>query len=235
MPVLTPELSHAFVTSITLAPPPARPRTRGAIADTPPLELKSTDAQSLVVGSGLIVAAAQVPEQTRADLVNCTLFAQLAATAAVGDATNVTQWYDAYFKTLTALGWAQSDAHFEDYEFKSSGAEAHTAVMKVLAVLLGPGAAALAVRAGDPRSPARDARGQPVAHALRPSEQDGEVGAIPGGDGRDRSQWSAADRARRLRSEGQVQLHAGAVLQVRVELDVVEVCGGARHDLRGAH
>jgi hypothetical protein len=145
MPVLTPDLSRAFVTDIPLAAPPAGPRTRSAIADTPPVELKSTDPQSLVVGSGLIVAADQVPEQTRADLVNCTLFAQLAATAAVGDSTNVRQWYDAYFKTLTALGWAQSDTHFEDYQFKSAGAEAHSAVMKVLAVVLGPGAAALAV------------------------------------------------------------------------------------------
>jgi hypothetical protein len=145
MPVLTPELSHAFVTNIPLAPPPGRLRTAGTVADTPPVELKSVEAQSLVVGSGLIVAADQVPEQTRADLVNCTLFAQLAATAAAGESTNVREWYDAYFKTLTALGWAQSDTHFEDYQFKSSGAEAHVAVMKVLAVVLGPGAAALAV------------------------------------------------------------------------------------------
>jgi hypothetical protein len=97
------------------------------------------------VGSGLIVAADNVPAQTREDLVNCTLFAQLAATAAAGEARRIKQWYDAYFKTLTAIGWAQSDTQFEDYAFTSKNAEAHRAVISVLTALLGPQAAALAI------------------------------------------------------------------------------------------
>jgi hypothetical protein len=113
------------------------------VDDRPPIELKSTDAQSLVVGSGLIAAAENVPVQTREDLVNCTLFAQLAATAAAPQ--GVRDWYDAYFKTLTALGWAQSDTQFDDYGFDSKNAEAHKAVIKVLTVLLGPQAAALVI------------------------------------------------------------------------------------------
>ena len=142
MAVISSQLSRAFISSVRLPAAPARLR---AIEDTPPVKLEETDAQSLVVGSGLIVAAANVPAQTREDLVNCTLFAQLAATAAVGDQTKISEWYNAYFKTLTAIGWAQSDAQFEEYEFKSQNAEAHKAVMKVLEVLLGPGAAALVV------------------------------------------------------------------------------------------
>ena len=97
------------------------------------------------MGSGLIAAAQNVPQQTREDLVNCTLFAQLAASAAVGDPRRISEWYDAYFKTLTAIGWAQSDTQFEEYDFKSKTAEAHKAIIKVLTVLLGPGAAALTV------------------------------------------------------------------------------------------
>jgi len=142
MAVITPAISRAFVTSAKLAAAPRRTRT---LADTPPVELKATEAQSLVVGSGLIVAAENVPVQTREDLINCTLFAQLSASGTVPDPTQVSKWYAAYFKTLTALGWAQSDSHFEEYSFSSQNAEAHKAMMKVLTVLLGPQAAVLAV------------------------------------------------------------------------------------------
>jgi hypothetical protein len=141
MTVISSRLSRAFISSVRL---PAAPRLR-AIDDNPPVKLKETDAQTLVVGSGLIVAAENVPVQTREDLINCTLFAQLAATAAVGDQTKISEWYNAYFKTLTAIGWAQSEAQFEEYEFKSQNAEAHKAIIKVLQVLLGPGAAALVI------------------------------------------------------------------------------------------
>ena len=92
-------------------------RARG-LTDTPPVELKSTAAQSLVVGSGLVVAAANVPKQVREDLVNCTLFAQLAASGEVGNAAKVIDWYDAYFRALTALGWAQSDTQFEKLQVR---------------------------------------------------------------------------------------------------------------------
>jgi len=50
-----------------------------------------------------------VPVQTREDLVNCTLFAQLVATAEVGDASKVNEWYTAYFGALS-VGWAIVDA-----------------------------------------------------------------------------------------------------------------------------
>jgi len=145
MPVITPAISTQFVQSVKLPKAPARPRRARTLGDTPPVELKATDAQTLVVGSGLIIAAENVPAQTREDLVNCTLFAQLAASGTVGDSAKVPEWYDVYFRTLTALGWAQSDTHFEEYAFDSKNAEAHQAISKVLAVLLGPQAAALVV------------------------------------------------------------------------------------------
>jgi hypothetical protein len=83
--------------------------------------------------------------QTREDLINCMLFAQLAATAAGYNPQQTAEWYDAFFRTLTALGWAQSDTQFQDYDFDSKNAEAHKAVIPVLTAMLGPQAAALAV------------------------------------------------------------------------------------------
>jgi len=142
MAIITPDLTRQFIREARL---PAVPRLGRALTDEPPIQLKATEAQSLVVGSGLIIAAENVPVQTREDLINCTLFAQLAASGAVSSPKNVAEWYDAYFRALTALGWAQSDTQFQDYKFNSMNAEAHKAIMQVIAVLLGPQAVALVV------------------------------------------------------------------------------------------
>jgi hypothetical protein len=142
MTLITPDLTRQFIREVKF---PAVPRRRRALTDEPPLKLTSTEAQSLVVGSGLIVAAENVPVRTREDLINCTLFAQLAASGAVSSPAKVAEWYDAYFRTLTALGWAQSDTQFQDYKFSGMNVEAHKAIMQVLAVLLGPQAAALVI------------------------------------------------------------------------------------------
>jgi hypothetical protein len=142
MTIITPDLTRKFIHTAKLPPAPRRGR---ALADKPPIELKANEAQSLVVGSGLIMAAESVPVQTREDLINCTLFAQLAASGAVSSPKKIVKWYEEYFRALTTLGWAQSDTQFKDYKFDSRNAEAHKAIMEVIAVLLGPQAIALVV------------------------------------------------------------------------------------------
>jgi hypothetical protein len=146
--IITPDTSARFISKTRLpkAPPaPRRTRSGNGVADQPPLQLRATEAQALVVGSGLVVAADQVPVQVREDIINCVLFAQLVATAEVGDPSQVQAWYSAYFRALTMLGWAQSDQRFEEYDFSGQGLEAHKAVIPVLTALLGPQATALSV------------------------------------------------------------------------------------------
>ncbi len=146
--IVTPDTSARFVskTKLPKAPPqPRRTRSGAGPADQPPLQLRATEAQALVVGSGLVVAADQVPVQVREDIINCVLFAQLVATAEVGDPSQAQAWYAAYFRALTMLGWAQSDQRFEEYDFSGQGFEAHKAVIPVLTALLGPQATALSV------------------------------------------------------------------------------------------
>lgn len=135
--------TRAFIRDAKL---PALPRTRAmrAAAEAPPPDLKDTDAQALVVGSSLVVAANKVPAQVRADLVNTTLFAQLAASGAVSP-QDVTAWYAEYFKALTALGWSQHESTFKTYKASASGLETHKSIIKVLGLLLGPQAAAVAL------------------------------------------------------------------------------------------
>jgi len=158
MPAITPDISRSFVEHVRLA---GRRRARSRAAASRPgvsapaappsrpgghqRRPSAADAQALVVGSGLVVAADRVPARTRQDLVDCTLFAQLAANAAVPDAGDIGAWYRAYFHTLTAIGWAQSDTRLEDYECSGRNASAHQAILDVLALVLGPQAAAVAV------------------------------------------------------------------------------------------
>lgn len=139
MPFIKVSAARAFVKNAPLPAPPARVRGRAA----PLLELKDTDAQALVVGSGLVVAAQDVPAQTRADLINCTLFAQLAASGSIADSSDVTAWYAEYFKALTALGWSQHDTEFKQYKASGASLEAHKSIIKVLGLLLGPQVAAV--------------------------------------------------------------------------------------------
>ena len=145
MTIITPAVTRSYVKGARFPSAPPRPAKAMALTDLPPIQLKASEAQSLVVGSGLIVAAEKVPVRTREDLINCTLFAQLAASGEVGKRSEVMDWYDAYFRALTALGWAQSDTQFEDYDFRARNAEAHQAVIKVIAALMGPQTAAVLV------------------------------------------------------------------------------------------
>ena len=160
------------------------------------MELKETEAQALVVGSSLVVASADVPVTTRQDLINCTLFAQLAAGGEVADPSDVVNWYAAYFRGLTALGWAQSDVQFEQYDAGSKGLEANKAIIEVLTVLLGPQAAALAVVKTTLDALASMDAGQPLDYALQPREQVGEIRQVPSGHSASRCQRVTRDRAR---------------------------------------
>jgi hypothetical protein len=143
MAIITPDLNRRLIETARL--PALRQRRTRSLEDRPPLEIKEADPQTLVAGSALIVAAENVPAQTREDLINCTLFAQLAASGEVPDSRKIMPWYDAYFRRLRILGWAQSDYRFQDYKFSGKHAEAHKAIEKVLMALLGPQAAALLV------------------------------------------------------------------------------------------
>jgi hypothetical protein len=142
MPAITPAASRMFVNNVRLVPAPNRAVLQ---PDAPPVQFRETDPQALVVGASLVAAAGNVPAAMRQDLVDCTLFAQLAAAAAVPDAVEIGRWYRVYFGALTSLGWVQSDTRFEQYEFAGRNAEAHQAILGVLTALLGPHAAALAI------------------------------------------------------------------------------------------
>ena len=86
-----------------------------------PISFEQPGNQAVVVGSGVVSFLGGVSPSIRSDVVNCCLIAQLAANKATSG-NNATQrfgqlrpWYDAYFRTLTGIGWSVTDTAFTDY------------------------------------------------------------------------------------------------------------------------
>lgn len=145
MGIIRADRTRAFVQGARFPSLPVARRARaGELEEAPPsLELKSKDAQALVVGSSLIAAAQDVPADVRQDIVNCTLFAQLVASGAVTDPANVTEWYRVYFNALATLGWAQNGTNFNEYTSSSKNFQTHKSIISVISLAFGPQAAAV--------------------------------------------------------------------------------------------
>lgn len=122
--------------------------TRGgfkAAEKKPQVDFDALKSQAMVVGSEVVSFVKGVSAERRQDIVNCALLAQLAADHKVNDRSKIFEWYDAYFDVLTNLGWVIQDKGFSSYEESADGLEAHEAILKVAAVLLGGTPTALAV------------------------------------------------------------------------------------------
>lgn len=134
----------AYVQSLDL---PALPSSRSMAG---PAEGQSVDfdtfrKQMAVVGSEVVSFAEGVTAQRRQDIINATHLAQLAANKKVTDREDILAWYDTYFDVLTNLGWVLQDRGFSEYTEKADGLEAHEAILKVAAMLLGSAPTALAI------------------------------------------------------------------------------------------
>lgn len=104
--------------------------------------------QAAVVGAQVIAFSAGVAAQTREDVANASLLAQLVAKKKVPAPTTlplVTAWYDAYFDALSQIGFAIQDHGFAAYSEASESFEAHEAILEVAAALFAGAPAALAV------------------------------------------------------------------------------------------
>jgi hypothetical protein len=101
--------------------------------------------QAMIVGSDIVSFVEGVTPERREDIVNSSLLAQLVAKKKVSDATKIYDWYNAYFDVLTNIGWTVQDRGFATYTETSENFQAHEAILKVAASLLGPAATTLGV------------------------------------------------------------------------------------------
>jgi hypothetical protein len=139
---VTPQSARAYVDAIDL--PGTRSHTGFESADVV-LNLDADKDQAAVVGSEVVSFAKGVPVERRNDIVNCALLAQLVANKRVSDRSKLIQWYKEYFDALGNLGWTIANDGFSSYEENAHGLEAHEAILKVAAVVLGAAPTALAI------------------------------------------------------------------------------------------
>jgi hypothetical protein len=129
---------------VNTAPLPVAPeRTRGLSDGVVTDALKAGKKQAAVVGSEVLSFAAGVDSPWRTDLLNSSLLAQLVAKKRVPDSSRVFEWYNAYFDSLASIGWAVQDKSFAVYAEQSRNFEAHKAILRVAAALMGPAATSL--------------------------------------------------------------------------------------------
>ena len=143
--------ARRFVKAAVIPPPPApraRGRRRGAALPEPPaveVLLETGKNQAAVVGSEIVAFVTGVTPERREAIINSALLAQLVANTKVADRTRVYEWYDEYFKVLANIGWAIQQVSWAEYVEQGAGFQAHEAILKVAAALLGPGTGALAL------------------------------------------------------------------------------------------
>ncbi len=131
-----------FVKTVKL---PRRPRSAGLVGleKVGGFDFDAAKNQALIVGSDVISFVRGVSEERRNDIVNSALLAQLAATKKVSDTSRIFPWYDAYFDTLSNIGWVVQARSFATHKEASTNLDAHEAIIKVAAALLGPSPGAL--------------------------------------------------------------------------------------------
>lgn len=118
-------------------------------------------AQAQLVGSGIFSFAPGVDVATRQAISDALLLAQLVANKHGNVVDQPVEWFSAYAKVLQGLGWITTDSGWTDYTSDGVAADVHHEILAVLAAVLGPAPAALAIitasvealNAMDPASP----------------------------------------------------------------------------------
>lgn len=108
-------------------------------------QLTGAATEGAVVASNLIAYDERVPLDARNHVANWMLFASLVATSAVPEKEETEKWMDAYLSALTKTGWVATSGAQSWHEERATGATVHQEILKLLPVLLGPAATALAL------------------------------------------------------------------------------------------
>lgn len=108
-------------------------------------QLTGAETEGAVVASNLVSYDERVPLAARNHVANWMLFASLSATYAVPEKEETEKWMDAYLDTLMRSGWVVTSGAQSWHEERATGATVHQEILKLLPVLLGPAATALAL------------------------------------------------------------------------------------------
>lgn len=108
----------------------------------------TTQPQAVAVGSQLTEFTAAVSTDARSAISNSLLLAQLAANKAADQAADVFAWYGKYSQVLQGIGWQSQDLDFQTQSSTQQDLDVHKAIIPVIALALGPAAAATSIVLG---------------------------------------------------------------------------------------
>jgi hypothetical protein len=134
----------AFVEGLELPRPPRVRRSSAATTAAAEIFEAATN-KAAVVGADIVSLVAGLRPEQREIVVNCSLLAQLAANKRVPEREEIHAWYEAYFDTLTHVGWIIQERGFSEHHEQGLQFETNQAILSVASVLLGPATTALAV------------------------------------------------------------------------------------------
>lgn len=106
-----------------------------------PIEF-SDQREAVAVGAQLAEFTPAVPPGVRGAIADSILLAQLAANKVTTQTEDVFRWYDKYIEVLQNIGWQVRDLDFQSQQVSDQDAWVHKEIIPVLALLLGPQAAA---------------------------------------------------------------------------------------------
>src|SRR5262249_29731066 len=101
--------------------------------------------QAQVVGSALFSFAQGVDIDVREAISDSALLAQLVANKRASAEKAPLEWFAEYAKVLQNVGWTLQDRGWTDYTTEGKAVEVHEKIIEVMAVVLGPAPAALAI------------------------------------------------------------------------------------------
>jgi hypothetical protein len=108
----------------------------------------TTQRQAVAVGSQLTEFTAAVSTDARSAISNTLLLAQLAANKAADQVADVFAWYAKYCAVLQGIGWQSQDLDFQGQTTTQQDLDVHKAIIPVVALALGPVAAASSIVLG---------------------------------------------------------------------------------------
>ena len=117
----------AFVRSIELPEP--RYRLPSNNASTVPQDMKK---ESYVVAGGLTAFTKNVTGQTKQDILNATLLAQLASDKKYNREREIANWYECYIEVLEQVGFAIQDFKFVSYNTTAKTVKLDEVVIAIL-------------------------------------------------------------------------------------------------------
>ena len=99
---------------------------------------KAGDAEGYVNAGALVSFVNNLSTQHRQDVLDCCLFAQLAADGKYDRLKDTPDWYKMYLHILTVAGWVAQSGQFEEYDKHGSSLEIQKAIKKVVEPMLSP-------------------------------------------------------------------------------------------------